>query len=121
MTRDDYAHLLMRAGVGFAFLYPPIDALFDPSTWLGYFPPFMHGIIPAMLLLHSFGVLEVIIALWIISGKHILVPSIIATLMLITIVLFNLPDFQIVFRDISIATLSGALAMGAYRRKKTVI
>ncbi len=118
MLRDRTANLLARVGVAFAFLYPPIDALFDPYSWLGYFPKFMHGILPDMVLLHSFGVVEMLIALWIISGKKIFLPSVVATLMLVAIVLFNPQDFQIVFRDVSIAAMSAALAVDAWRRNK---
>lgn len=116
MLQDRFAHLLLRGGVAFAFLYPAIDAFFDPYSWLGYFPKFMHGILPDAVLLHSFGAIEITIALWILSGKNIFWPSTLATLMLATITLLNLQDFQIVFRDVSIAFMSAALATSAYRR-----
>jgi len=112
-------NLLLRIGVAFAFLYPAINAIFDPYAWLGYFPGFMQGILPSLVLLHGFGALEVLIALWILSGKKIFVPSVIATLMLGTIVTFNLSDFQVVFRDVSIALMSAALALGAWRRDRS--
>lgn len=117
MLRDRLTNLLLRSGVAFAFLYPAIDAFFDPYSWLGYFPKFMHGILPDMVLLHSFGAIEITIALWILSGKNIFWPSTLATLMLAAITLFNLQDFQIVFRDVSIGLLSAALAVHAYPRE----
>ena len=114
-------HFLLRASIAFAFLYPPSNALFDPYTWLGYFPKFMHGILPDAFLLHGFGAIEVALALWILSGKNIFIPSAAATLMLLAIVLFNLQDFQIVFRDISLAAVSAALALDAYRRRDDAV
>ncbi|TSC71067.1 MAG: hypothetical protein G01um101449_175 [Parcubacteria group bacterium Gr01-1014_49] len=114
-------HFLLRASIAFAFLYPPINALFDPYTWLGYFPKFMHGILPDAFLLHGFGAIEVALALWILSGKNIFIPSVAATLMLLAIVLFNLQDFQIVFRDLSLAAVSAALALDAYRRRDDAV
>ena len=111
MSRDPLAYLLLRLGVAFAFLYPPIDALFDPTSWISYFPHFMRGFVPDTLLLHGFGVLEVIIALWILSGKKIFLPSCVAAAILIAIVLFGLSDFQILFRDLSIAAAALALAV----------
>ncbi|MDE1919563.1 MAG: hypothetical protein KGH56_02570 [Patescibacteria group bacterium] len=119
MLRDRTVHLLLRSGVAFAFLYPAIDALFDPYSWIGYFPKFMRGIVPDAVLLHSFGAVEVALALWILSGKRIFFPSVIATLMLLAIVLFNLQDFQVVFRDVPIALMAGALAVSAYRRSQS--
>ena len=63
------AYLLLRVGAALAFLYPPFSALTgDPYTWLGYFPPFVQGYLPDLVLLHAFGVIEIIIGLWILSG-----------------------------------------------------
>lgn len=121
ILHDRTLHFLLRAGLAFAFLYPAVNALFDPYSWLGYFPAFMHGIVPDAVLLHSFGAVEVILALWIVSGKHIFIPSAIATLMLLAIVLFNLQNFQVVFRDVSIAAMAAALALDAYQRREGTV
>jgi uncharacterized membrane protein YphA (DoxX/SURF4 family) len=114
MNSQKVVNLLLRLGVAFAFLYPPLDALSDPISWIGYFPRLVHGIMPDVILLHSFGILEVGIALWILSGKKILAPSLLAAVILLAIVLLNLQDFQILFRDLSIAAMSLALAVGAW-------
>lgn len=72
---------------------------------------------PDEVLLHAFGVVEVVIALWILSGKKIFLPSALAAVMLIAIVAFNMPEMQVVFRDLSIATLAGALALMSLEKK----
>lgn len=105
------ADFLLRLGVAFAFLYPPVNAFLDPYAWIGYFPIFMQGIIPDMALLHLFGLVEVIIGLWILSGRRIFIPSVVATALLLAIVVLNLGDFQILFRDVSIALAALALAI----------
>ncbi len=105
------ADLVLRTGVAFAFLYPPINAFGDPNAWIGYFPPFTHGIVDDALLLQLFGIVEVGIAFWILSGWRIFVPSLAAAAMLLGIVIFNIPEFQVVFRDISIAAMALALAL----------
>ena len=110
MIRDK-ASLILRLGLAFAFLYPPINALFDPSSWIGYFPHVVRGIVPDMVLLHSFGLIEVVIALWILSGWKIFWPSAAAALMLLSIVALDFSEFQIVFRDLSIAAIAAALAI----------
>ena len=110
MNRES-ANLILRIGLAFAFLYPPINALFDPNAWIGYFPSMMRGIVPDMVLLHSFGLLEVVIALWILSGWRIFLPSVGAAFMLISIVVMDFSEFQVVFRDLSIATIAIALAV----------
>lgn len=111
--RSAYENLILRVGVAFAFLYPPIDALFDPTSWIGYLPNFVRGVVPDLLLLHSFGVAEAVIALWILSGKNIFWPCTVAAALLLAIVVLNLPDFPIIFRDLSIAAAAAALALGA--------
>jgi hypothetical protein len=118
--KERVANFMLRAGVAFAFLYPPVNALFDPYSWLGYLPHFARAIahtggVPDVILLHSFGALEVIIALWILSNKKIFLPSLAATGILLAIVALNLQDFQVVFRDLSIAAASLSLAVMSYR------
>ncbi len=108
------ALIVLRIGVAFTFLYPPLNALIDPNSWIGYFPSFTRGYVSDELLLHAFGIVEVVVALWILSGWRIFWPSLIATAMLVGIVVFNLPNFQVVFRDLSIAAMSLALAMVSY-------
>ncbi len=117
MSRERIAHLLLRAGVAFAFLYPPLNALADPNAWIGYFPMFVKGYVPDEILLNAFGVVEVVVALWILSGWRIFWPSLAAAAMLLAIVIFNPGNFQVLFRDISIAAMALALAMISYRHE----
>ena len=111
MVRDRIADIILRTGLAFAFLYPPISAVFDPEAWIGYFPQFLRGHVDDLELLHSFGAIEVIIALWILSGKHIFLPSIAAFVMLVAIVTMDSSEFQVVFRDLSIAAIALYLAI----------
>ncbi len=103
--------LILRLSLAFSFAYPAVNAVFDPSSWIGYFPPFMLGVVPDAILLHSFGALEMLLALWVLSGWKIRIPSMIMALMLLGIVMFNLSQFQVVFRDLSIMGLAIALAV----------
>jgi uncharacterized membrane protein YphA (DoxX/SURF4 family) len=120
MIRDK-ADLVLRAGLAFAFLYPPIDAIFDPESWLSYFPHIIRASaesvgVPDMLLLHVFGLLEVVIALWVLSGWNIFWPSLAAAAMLLAIVVFDFSEFQITFRDLSIMAIAIALAFKHWPR-----
>ena len=108
--------LALRIGVAFAFLYPPFAAIGDPVSWFAYFPAFIRNLpLPQDVILHGFSLVEVVIAVWILSGKRILIPSAAATLILLAIVACNLPNFDVVFRDLSIACMSFALALDAHR------
>jgi uncharacterized membrane protein YphA (DoxX/SURF4 family) len=111
MNTERAISLLLRLGVAFAFLFPALNAFLDPYAWIGYFPPFLMGILPDELLLHGFGILEILLALWILSGRRIFIPSLVATVMLFAIVLFNLRDFQVLFRDIPIAFMALILTL----------
>ncbi|MDB5225172.1 MAG: hypothetical protein JWL87_124 [Candidatus Adlerbacteria bacterium] len=115
---DRTAHLLLRVGVAFAFLYPALNALGNPDSWIGYFPPFLlNSGIPSELLLHGFGALEVGIAVWLLMGRNLFWPAMAATVILVSIVLFNLAQFEILFRDLAIAAASLALAANAWRTR----
>lgn len=106
------AHLILRVGVAFAFLYPPIAALSDPQSWFGYFPRFVRELpVDSLILLHGFGLIEGITALWILSGYKIRMPAVAAAGLLIGIVIFNGGAFDVVFRDLSIAASAVALAL----------
>lgn len=106
------AHAALRVGLAFAFLYPPIAALSDPDSWFGYFPRFIRELpIAPDVLLGGFGLIEVVIAIWILSGYKIRIPAVLAAGMLVVIVGFNPGTFDVVFRDLSIAAIALALAL----------
>ncbi len=116
------ANVLLRLGVAFAFLYPPLAALSDPTSWFAYFPRFIRDLpVPEAVLLNGFGLLEVAIALWILSGWRVFIPATIATALLVAIVVFNWNAFDVVFRDLSIAAMSAALAIEARQKERVRI
>ena len=111
--RDHLTYVLLRVGVAFAFIYPAVSAWFSPFAWIGYFPGFMLDLAGThdILLLHAFGVFEIVLGLWILSGKKIFIPSVIATLLLFAIVAVHWRQMDVVFRDLPIALMSFALAI----------
>ena len=109
--RTGVANLILRIGLAFAFLYPPWNALSNPESWIAYFPPFMRGIVPDAVLLHSFRALQILIALWILSGWRIFWPSLAAAAILLAIIVFDFSNFEVIFRDVAIATIAIALAV----------
>ena len=111
VTSYGIGHFLLRAGIAFAFLYPPFAALQDPIAWAAYFPSFIEALpLDLFLVLHAFGALEIIIGLWLLWGRNLKVPAILAAVLLLAIVGFNLNGFGVLFRDISIALGAFALA-----------
>lgn len=114
------ADFLLRLAVALAFLYPAVNAVLDPYAWIGYFPVFMRGFLPDPTLLHLFGLVQTVIGLWILSGRRIFIPSLAATALLAAIAVFNLGDFQILFRDVSIGLVSLSLAIAHRPRPASV-
>ncbi len=104
------AHFLLRAGLAFSFVYPPISALGDPTSWAAYFPRFVHALpVSTTALLHGFGVVEVVVAVWLLTGWRVRVSAALAAFILLAIVFFNLQNFEVLFRDLSIAAMALAL------------
>lgn len=119
ISSEKFAHVVLRIGAAFAFLYPPYAALQDPVSWASYFPTFVHTLpIDITVLLHSFGAIEVLLALWILSGWRIRIAAAIATLLLVGIVIFNTAEFDVVFRDLSIAALTFALTLWPEQKQR---
>ncbi len=118
MSKNNLANLILRLGVAFCFLYAGIGGFIDPEAWVGWFPRFMRDIIPELLLLKIWGIYEIITGLWILSGKNIFGPSIVASLSLAGLILTNLGAMDIIFRDVTILTVTIALAIQNYPKKE---
>jgi len=103
-------NLLLRIGVAFAFIYPAISGFVEPIAWIGYFPGFIQSLpVDLFIVLNIFGAVEIILALWILSGKKILIPCVLGAFMLVGIVTFNLSQIDILFRDVAILFMLLAL------------
>jgi uncharacterized membrane protein YphA (DoxX/SURF4 family) len=109
--REEASDLLLRLGTALAFLYPSIDGFLNPFSWVGYLPPFLVDVIPEMIVLHAFGIIGIILAIWILSGRNIFVPSLAATAFLLLNVITNASEFEVLFRDLAIAAMTLALAV----------
>ena len=115
MQHERLVSFLLRVGVATVFLYAAVAATLEPQAWLGFFPEFVRQFLPAALLLKLFSLYELAIALWLLSGKKILVPAVLATVTLGVIVVVNITLLDIVFRDIAI--LFAALALVFFARR----
>lgn len=115
-NKTRYAEVLLSIGVAFAPLYAAISGFAHPENWIGFFPAFMQGIAPDSVLLGIFGAIEIILAIWILSGWKTYVPSVIIFIVMMSIVLFNFTLMDIVFRDITIGLSALALASLSYRK-----
>jgi len=111
------SNLLLRIAIAFSFLYAAYGFWQNPNDWIGYIPPIAQnlGFTQSVLLMLIAGV-HLIIALWILSGWRIFLPSVIAAIFLFSVVYFNWNQLDILFRDISIGLAALALALSSRGR-----
>jgi hypothetical protein len=108
-NKNEVAKWLLRIGLAFVFIYASVEIYINPSNFIKYIPSDILNILPLHLFLHSFGVIEVALALWLLSGWKGAYPSIISVAMIIGIVVFNMEHFQVLFRNVAIGF--GGLAL----------
>ena len=110
------SRLLLRLALTFAFFYPAYGFWTNPNDWLGYIPAFMRNVgLSQDVLLMLIAGFHLVLALWILSGWRIFLPSLIATVFLGSVVYFNWNQLDILFRDISLALAALSLAFSNRR------
>ncbi len=123
MNRENQAvFIILRLGLVFAFLYAAWSAHQNPSSWVGYFPQTILKIFGRneALMMNTFGIFEVLLSIWILSGALAFWANGIATILPLVIVVSNWGGAaDVVFRDISIAAMSLALAVESFPLRKT--
>lgn len=109
ISRANLPTVLLSCGLGFVFLYAGIDALIQPLNWAGYLPGFLSAFIAPSLALKLIAIYEIVLALWLISGRYRKIASILAALTLAGIIVVNLREFFITFRDVGLLFAAVAL------------
>lgn len=113
------AQILLRIGLSFSFLYAAIFSFINPFAWIGFFPMWLRSALPDNILLATFSIVEIVVALWLLSGRQTFYAALVSALMLAGIVFFNLASFDIVFRDVTILLAALALAVLENDRLRT--
>ena len=112
--RDKAAWFLIRAGIAFAFFYAAFAAYQNPANWISYFPAFIRNGFPEQTLMICWEILQIIIGLWILSGKKVFLPSLFASFALAGLIFYNLAQMDVIFRDVTI--LAAAIALTLHSR-----
>lgn len=105
------AMLLLRIGLAFVFLYAALSSFLEPLNWVGYIPSWVRGIVPEELLLTGFSVFEIVLALWLLSGKYTFVAALVSAGVLFGLTVVNLAILDVVFRDVGLVFAALALAL----------
>lgn len=106
MEEEKLVSLLLRLGLAFSFFYAAIAAFINPTSWIGFLPEFLKS----EIILNVFGVGEIVLGLWLLSGWKTFYSSVLSAIMITGIIVFNFGSFDIVFRDVSILLMAIVLA-----------
>lgn len=109
-------HMLLRVSIASVFLYAAVAATLQPLNWIWYIPEFLRNMFPAQLLLGGFSLYQVLLSLWILSGKKTFYAASLASVTFIGIIVANLTVLDVLFRDFAIFFASLALAVGSYTK-----
>lgn len=107
--RGYLAPLLLRAGLATVLAYAAIASIVSPNDWIGYVPIFVRDIIPATTALSILAIIQLIVALWLLSGIYVRLAALVTAALLAGIIVSNFNLLAITFRDIGL--LFAALAL----------
>jgi hypothetical protein len=68
--------------------------------------------------MYSFALFEIVLSLWLLSGKKIIIPALLAAGMMLSIIIFNLSAFNVLFRNVAILCAALSLASMHWNPKK---
>jgi hypothetical protein len=105
------ASLFLRLGLAFVFAFAGISAILNPTAWIGFVPNIVELVIAkeSFLILHD--IINLSLAVWLVSGKKTYWAAIGSCIMLAGIILGNLGALIITFRDIGLFMAAVALAV----------
>lgn len=103
------AKWLLRLGLAFVFLYASIEIFFNPESFAKYIPDFLRNMVPDNYFLPIFSIVEIALVFWLISNWKVRYAAIFSFLILTGIIILNLENFSILFRNVAIALAALAL------------
>jgi hypothetical protein len=116
MNQQRFAFFLLRSAIASVFAYAAIASFITPDNWIGFFPIFLSRIVPQNILLTSFSIYELALAVWFLTGKFTFYASLLAILTLSGIIIFNIDQLDIVFRDFAIILSAASLVAFTYKK-----
>lgn len=100
--QDALVSFFLRVSLATVFLYAAVASFLDPFSWVGFLPQWLRNVFPETILLPLFSIYEMIVALWLLSGKKILYSAVLSGVTLLAIIVTNIAALDIVFRDTAI-------------------
>jgi hypothetical protein len=110
-TQLSWAKWMLRLGLAFVYGYVAVEIYLVPANFIKYIPPQVLTYLPHDQFLMIFGIFEILLTLWFISGWHTEYPALISFFAMAGIIAPNLDYFSILFRNVAIATASLSLSI----------
>ncbi|MBI2453054.1 MAG: hypothetical protein HYV55_02390 [Parcubacteria group bacterium] len=121
MGLRNFPQLFLRLGLAFTLLYAAWSAFQNPLNWIGFLPSGLISLVPSQVktqdVLMAFSVFQVGLALLLLLGKYLVPTSLVVSVLLLSIIWFNLGAMDILFRDIGLFFAALALALLARKAK----
>lgn len=109
---------LLKIGLSFVFIYIAIASIALPNAWVSLSPVYLRFFFAPQIIIYAAAVYEIILGLWLISGKQTYYAAILSAITLLLVILFNLGSLMIIFYDISLIFASLALVSLSYKGSK---
>lgn len=114
MERKNLISFFLRLAISIPFLYAAMAAFLTPESWIGFLPGWIGLIMPVEIALSAFSIYQIVLSLWLLSGKWLQYSSPLASVTLLGITIFNLGALDIVFRDVGLLLAAVSLILLAY-------
>ncbi len=108
--------LFLRIGLAFVFIYAAFSGFSDPQAWVGFIPSFVGNSITRGYFLFVSETINLILGLWLLSGKKTFYAAVFSSILLAGIILTNLGALIITFRDVGL--FFAALALATLSKKR---
>lgn len=102
--------IFLRIGLIFVFAWAAVFMSLTPEKYVHYMPSFVSLIMPREWALHLFAFYEILLCVWLATGKKTFYSGILAAVTITGITIVNLEDFGTLFRNVSIFFSALALA-----------
>lgn len=105
--------LLLSVGLAFVFAYAGVSSLMHPLEWIAYVPHMVSTALSPVTAIKLIAVYELLLAVWLLSGKYRKYAALLSSLTLVGIVVANLGQMIITFRDVGLIFMALALFVSA--------
>ncbi len=109
IDNDKIANWLLRIGLAAVFLYAAVSSLQHPVVWAVFLPLFLTKLISSVTLIKFFAVYELLLVVWLLSGKYTRYAAALCAATLLGIVVTNPSQLIVTFRDVGLAMMATAL------------